>query len=80
VPDVLPKHVDDAEAARLPALERHVVDAAELAARAPGRFCRRHTVADEIGGVRVDVETQLVGEIVLELTPAEEGDDERSQA
>jgi hypothetical protein len=80
VSDVLAKRVDEAEAARLPALECHVVDAAELVARAASRICRRHAVADEIGGVGVDVETQLVGEIVLEPAAADESDEKRSQA
>jgi hypothetical protein len=60
----------------LPALERHVVDAAELAARTPGGLVRRDAVADEIGGVGVEVEAHLVGEIVFELTLVEEGRDE----
>jgi hypothetical protein len=73
---VLPGGVDEAKAARLPALERHVVDAAELAARTASRFGGRYALSHEISGVRVDVETQLVGEIVLEPAPADESGDE----
>ncbi len=76
VADVLPKPVDQAETARLPAIDRHVLDAAELAARAPRGLFRRHAASHEICGVCVHVETQLVGQVAFETAPADECRDE----
>jgi hypothetical protein len=76
MPDVLPKRVDETKAARLPAVDGHRVDATELATRTASRFGGRYALSHEISGVGVDVETQLVGEIVLEPAPADESGDE----
>ena len=72
--------VGEPEAARLPTVVLDPFDAAEVDAGVPQRFPLGHPGANQILGVRIEVEPHLFVERVLEALPSDPGSQERAQA